>query len=294
MEWRCAYRNREVQGSGFPVIQRLLPLRVRAAARSLSRLWNENRPLLWRILECVRRSSLVEVLACLEDGGGEGASTFTIRLISRKAPLTLRRGSSDFAVFRQVILEDQYNLPEISEPEYIVDAGANIGLSSVVFLERYPRCQVVAIEPDPQNYEIATKNLECYGERCRVLPIALWSSSGTVAVQRGNFRDGLDWSCQTVAVCEPEQTTVNASTMTALLLKAGFPRIDFLKVDIEGAELQVFGEGDTSFLERTQCCATECHDSLRVDVYCQTMSRYGFSIRHEGELVIAWRETARR
>ncbi len=273
------------------MIQLIVPKRVRAAARSLSRLWEKDRLSLWQILRLVRLNSLIEVLACFEDGGGEGSSTFTIGLKSRKSLLTLRRGSSDFAVFRQVILEDQYNLPEISEPEYIVDAGANIGLSSAVFLERYPKCRVLAIEPDPQNYAIAQRNLDCYGPRCQLLPVALWSTSGSVSIQRGQFRDGLDWSSQTVAVCESTHPTVDARTVNSLLEVAGFPRIDFLKVDIEGAELQVFGEGDTSFLERTRCCATECHDSQRTEVYKQTMSQYGFSIRHEGELAVAWRQS---
>lgn len=273
------------------MIQRLLPLRVRAAMRSIARLIEKDRDLIFRVLRRVRVKSLIDVFASFEDGGGQGASHYSIWLKSRCTPLTLRRGSSDFSVFRQVILEDQYDLAEIKHPKYIVDAGANIGLTSMVFLERFPDCRVLAIEPDSQNYSIAKKNLEVYGDRCLLYPVALWSEEGVVEVQRGVFRDGLDWSCHTVATCEWTATAVDARTMNSLLAEARFPRIDFLKVDIEGAELQVFGEGDTHFLEVTEICATECHDDRCSDTFVQCVTRYGFSVRYEGELAIAWRHS---
>lgn len=273
------------------MIQRLFPLRVRAALRSIARLVGRDWHLLYRILRCVRAKSLIDVFEALENGGGQGSSTYSIWLKSRRTPLTLRRGSSDFSVFRQVILEDQYGLAEIAHPTYIVDAGANIGLTSVVFLERFPKCRVLAIEPDSQNYLIAKRNLEVYGDRSLLYPVALWAEEGVVEVQRGVFRDGLDWSCHTVATCERTGTTVDARTMNTLLTEVGFPRIDFLKVDIEGAELQVFGEGDTRFLERTKICATECHDDRCSNTFIQCVQRYGFSVRHEGELAIAWRHS---
>jgi FkbM family methyltransferase len=210
-------------------------------------------------------------------------------LKSRIEPLVLRRGSSDFSVFRQVILEDQYGLEEVGQPQYIVDAGANIGLSSVVFLERFPQCRLLAIEPDPQNYAIARKNLDSYGDRCRLWPVALWSEAGSLTVQRGVFRDGLDWSCQTIVTSEHTGAVVAARTMKSLLDEAGFPRIDFLKVDIEGAELQVFGEGDRSFLMQTRCCATECHGPQCREVYIKAIESYGFAWRQAGELTIGWR-----
>lgn len=271
------------------MIQRLFPVRVRAGMRSITRLFENDRSLLWRILRCVRAKSLIEVFASLEDGGGQGESTYSVWLKSRRTPLTLRRGSSDFSVFRQVILDDQYGLSEITNPKYIVDAGANIGLTSVVFLERFPECRVLAIEPDSRNHLIARKNLDIYGDRCILYPVALWAEEGVVEVQRGVYRDGLDWSCHTVATCERTATAVDARTMNTLLAEVGFPRIDFLKVDIEGAELQVFGEGDTRFLEITETCATECHDDRCSATFAQCAQRYGFSIRHEGELAIAWK-----
>jgi FkbM family methyltransferase len=185
-------------------------------------------------------------------------------------------------------LEDQYKLEDVDAPKYIVDAGANIGLTSALLLERFPDCSVLSIEPDPQNYSIASQNLKGYGDRCRLLRVALWSKEETLSVQRGTYRDGLDWASQTVSTNDPNSATVSARTLNSLLSEVGFPRIDLLKIDIEGAELQVFGEGDTSFLEKTSYCATECHDDQCLKAFVDATKRYGFSIRHEGELAIAW------
>ncbi len=279
------------ESRGFIVIQRLLPLRVRAAYRSFVRLWKKQRSLFWSTVRKVQIRSLVEVFASFEDHGGTGSETYSIWLNSRRLPLILRRGSSDFYVFCQVVLEDQYRLSEVAQPKYIVDAGANIGLTSVVLLERYPECKILVIEPDPQNYSMAERNLRSYGQRCQLFPVALWSEAGTLNVQRGVSGDRLDWACRTVATEKSSGVLVEARTLNSLLMEVGFPRIDLLKVDIEGAELQVFGEADTSFLEQTTYCAVECHDDQCLEAFTKATQRYGFSIRHEGELAIAWRHS---
>ena len=75
--------------------------------------------------------------------------------------MTLRGKSSDFRVFDEIFLKEQYNshlLPK--NPKVILDAGANIGLSSVYFANRFPNAQVFALEPENSNYELLSVNTE--------------------------------------------------------------------------------------------------------------------------------------
>lgn len=47
----------------------------------------------------------------------------------------------------------------------VVDCGANVGYSSMYFLDRFKGCEVVSIEPDRNNFEVMESNLAHYGSR---------------------------------------------------------------------------------------------------------------------------------
>ena len=78
--------------------------------------------------------------------------------------------------------------------EYIIDAGANIGLASIYLLRRFPLARVIAIEPDRENFEIAKHNLRMLSARCRLVHGAVWSAAGALGVRRGTFGDGRHWA----------------------------------------------------------------------------------------------------
>jgi hypothetical protein len=53
--------------------------------------------------------------------------------------------------------------------------------------------------------------------------------------------------------------TVACASMESVLAEAGFPRVDLLKCDIEGAEAAVFSHGSLEWLMRTRCVLIELH-----------------------------------
>ena len=98
----------------------------------------------------------------------------------------LRAGTSDLAVFNQVICSGETDFDLDFEPHFIVDAGANIGFSSIVLATRYPNCKIVALEVDNANFKLLCKNVESYAN---VEPVnkALWSSDGSVKISNLKF-----------------------------------------------------------------------------------------------------------
>ena len=56
----------------------------------------------------------------------------------------------------------------------------NIGLAAVFFANRHPNAEIVAIEPEHQNFEILRKNVEPYSQ-IRPLEAALWGSNTNIA-----------------------------------------------------------------------------------------------------------------
>ncbi len=68
-----------------------------------------------------------------------------------RCDIAVRPGTVDQEVFNEVFVAHQYDLDGL-DPRSIVDAGAHIGLASVMFASRYPKATVFAIEPEASNF----------------------------------------------------------------------------------------------------------------------------------------------
>lgn len=179
------------------------------------------------------------------------------------APFVLRAGGSDVLTFHQVIADNGYAMPFDldAEPTVIVDAGANIGLSSVWYAQRFPRARILAIEPEPDNFAQLLRNVATYPN---ITPVraALWPTSGEVRLsdpRTGSFGFRVEGPAAVEAAVVDGEGLVPAVSVPQLIAEHGLSTIDILKIDIEGAERPLF-EGDTSWLESVEVIAIELHD----------------------------------
>jgi len=179
-------------------------------------------------------------------------------------PVIARSHTSDLEAFAQVFAELQYRpiVAAIAQHnvDMIVDAGANVGYASAYFLSQLPECRILAIEPDFGNYEVLVRNLSPYGERAHVLHAALWSSDVDLVLRNERFRDGREWSRQVRACNNGEKARVHGIGMNTVLEKSGRSRVSLLKIDIEGAEREVFSQNLMPWIDRVDAIAIELHE----------------------------------
>jgi len=173
------------------------------------------------------------------------------------APFRVRLGGTDLITLGHVIGDSGYDLPyDPGSPRWIIDVGANAGYSAVYFAHKFPSATVVAIEPDPGNFDLLVHHADSY-PNIEPLRAALWTADGTVdLVDPGRGSWGLRADDETEAV---EVTQVPAITMNTLLDRFGIGRVDLLKVDIEGGEKKVFAEAG-QWISRVDQIAIELHD----------------------------------
>lgn len=173
-----------------------------------------------------------------------------------RAVLGLRPDTSDLDVFQQVFVEEEYLFPLDQEPEIIVDAGANIGLASIYYALAYPDAKIIAIEPEESNYTLLKENIRSYPN---IVPIqrALWHIP--VPLKIANPRDG-KFAFRVEA--SGKETDLPSITMGELMALYDLPFIDILKMDIEGAEKEVFS-GQIDWLSRIGVIAIELHDHIK-------------------------------
>jgi FkbM family methyltransferase len=134
-----------------------------------------------------------------------------------------------------------------------VDVGASVGYYSVVAAAIVgPHGRVVAIEPIPETYELLRVNMALNGLG-NVTPVAKasWARRGTVTLTVPRAYYGLA-SASTPRV--GRKVPVEAAPLDDLT--SGLPSVQVLKVDAEGAELEVL-EGATETLAKTRFVVLE-------------------------------------
>jgi FkbM family methyltransferase len=188
-------------------------------------------------------------------------------------PFYVRPGTSDAGGIVQNVLREEWGAFFPPGPiRCIVDAGANCGDTTAWYLSKFPQATVVALEPDPDNYAMLCKNCEPYGPRAVLLNLALWSSDAKLTVQTKEKTDSFwvdEADGDAASVCE-------GISMPQLLQLIRFETIDILKLDIEGAELQLFSSHPEEWLPSVRCVAMEIHGpKIREAVY-STMMRCRF------------------
>lgn len=217
----------------------------------------------------------------------------------RKRIKIRKRPSSDRDVFQQIYYWGEYR-PVVNTykdnfihnktfPMNIIDAGANIGLTSLFFLEHFMNSRIISIEPDIENFKVLDYNLNSVNyKNITKINAAIWSHNSKIKIVK-DFRDKLDWSFR---VEETEnQDFINAYSINEIVTSKKLKYIDILKIDIEGSEKEIFTslKANLAFLKITKCIAIEIHDeyNCREEIY-NILKSYNFKYFNQGELTIGY------
>ena len=156
-----------------------------------------------------------------------------------------------------VLAEQQrglYESPAVSvKPDDIVlDAGANVGVFVRTALEKHAKL-VVAIEPVPQNLEALRRNFrkEIADGRVVLYPKGVWNTEGVLPmwVYPNSVLDSFVLSERPESPEEAQRVDLPLTTIDEIVEELGLPRVDFIKLDVEGAERQAL-EGAEQTIRR--------------------------------------------
>jgi FkbM family methyltransferase len=226
---------------------------------------------------------------------GRRGDQYTLRARRAAHPLYCRAGTSDVEVFRSIFLEREYAcIADLEGVRLVLDCGANAGYSTAYFLTRYPKADVIAVEPDKGNYEMLRLNTLPYGDRVKALRSAVWSHPATLVIADTVYRDGREWTKQVREASPDDVHGLAAVNVGTLLRDSGHQRISILKVDIEGAEAVVFSEGYESWLSKVDTILIELHDDSAfgecTSVFHRAIAGQDFTVSRAGELTVCKRE----
>jgi FkbM family methyltransferase len=175
-------------------------------------------------------------------------------------PVSVRCGTADASTLEKIFVWNDYDLDYPAGVKTVIDAGANIGLSAIYFATRFPDARVVAIEPQSENFRLLERNTARYPN---VIPLhaALWSDDTQLGLS--NPDDRVD-SYQYTPDAAVE--TVPAFNMPSVLSRFEMPLVDLLKIDIEGAETEVFAQ-TPEWVRRVDMFIIELHGAAARDAF---------------------------
>ena len=195
------------------------------------------------------------------------AVTMEARLRSSTHRVALRPTDSDVHVAAQIFGGREYALDDVRTEALrqiaadwrtrgvtpiIVDAGANVGYSSLFFADTYADAHVIALEPDPPTFEVLESNVRGRSN-VEAHPYALWSDDGGVDLEDGGQKS---WSTR---VNGNGSRRIPSRTLEQVVSSVPNGRLLIAKVDIEGAEREALGVS-IELLRDTPCIMIEPHD----------------------------------
>lgn len=213
---------------------------------------------------------------------------FVIRYYSFRRKIIFRKNTSDVGAFRQVFVQREYKLPIEINPKFIIDGRANVGYSSLWFANKFPNAKIIAIEPEDSNYETLKQNINKY-KNIKSIKSGLWSKNAYLKIVDTGWGN---WGFRTDEVRAKEKYDIKAITINQILKDSGFDKIDVLKLDIEGAEKEVFSE-NTQWLSKTNMIIIELHDYFKKgcsDAFYSVINKNDWTEYTRGENIIMIRK----
>ena len=171
------------------------------------------------------RVSLLEIYSLLKAGYGPIKSKFLGKEIKVNSAFWYLHG------LEELFIDETYKFNSQNKKPQIIDCGANTGLSIIYFKRLFPEAKITAFEPDKESFKILKDNLNIFGYNdAELINKAVWNENGIIKFSALGGVSG--------KICEDENEST--TEMPTFRLKDLLNKeIDFLKIDIEGAEYEV-------------------------------------------------------
>lgn len=147
--------------------------------------------------------------------------------------ISFRNWNDLHVIYNEIFIHKEYLFKTKNNKPFIIDCGSNIGISVLFFKLLYPNAEILAFEPSNKNFQLLKKNIEDNQlKNIKLEKSALYNKEGKI-----RFYD----SASIISKIAENSMTNNFDEVDAVLLSDYIDRkVDFLKMDIEGAEGAVF------------------------------------------------------
>jgi len=197
--------------------------------------------------------------------------------------LRVRRSGQDERMARNVLDQLEYTRDgyDIGETDMVIDIGGNVGAFATLAGSRAKRGRIVTFEPEAGNFALLESNVRRNGlVNVTCVHAAVAGTSGTLRLYDGGDSGRHSTSIERGAAFQE----VPAVTLSEAMDRYGIDRCDFLKVDCEGAEYEIFESLPDAHWQRIRRVAMEYHSPTQAekrqksDWLAEMLERQGFRV----------------
>lgn len=221
----------------------------------------------------------------------KGEQLTSLKLPEYEHEIWWRIQTTDLNTLYEIFICNEYNIPFNGRPKNIIDGGGNVGYSAVYFANKYPDANIFVIEPEKQNFELLCKNNKHFKN---VVPInaALWNKTSELTVVDSGCGEWGFMTQETASDTAKEVNRIQSITINDIMKQNNWKQIDILKIDIEGAEKELF-EDNCDWLKSVRMVIIELHDRKKAgtaQAFFSTLTKvgisYDFDVKGESIIII--------
>jgi FkbM family methyltransferase len=178
--------------------------------------------------------------------------------------------------YKDIFENEIYKFAASSDRPLIIDCGSNIGISVLYYKTLYPHSTVIAYEPDNRNFQLLSKNIsENNLQQVILQESAVWVENGEISFA-SNAAEG-----SSITMTNEGSNIVAVPSVRLADVLNKYEKIDFLKLDIEGAEDKVVADCG-SLLSRIENLFLEYHGTIhetgKLITVLKTLNDCGFKV----------------
>lgn len=154
------------------------------------------------------------------------------------------RNESDYNIlFDEIFVEEIYKFSSDKKNPFIIDCGSNIGLSILYFKILYPGSKILAFEPDVDNYKVIVKNIKINNiKNVTVYNLALYDKVGKTYLYYESKKGSALGNTTDIKWGDRKDFSKKLVKTDCLSNYLNNKKVDFLKIDVEGAEKLIFND----------------------------------------------------
>ncbi len=185
------------------------------------------------------------------------------RIALRRGPTIFGRATDDaFGLFWEIVVERNYTHRWFYRPrrgDTVVDLGANIGVFALECQRLAAGVRVLAAEPNPQTFRQLRRNVDANGldGTVHAWPVAVGRERRPLYL-----KPGADTSGHQELVPEGAGEPIPCETLDDFFARAGIDGCELLKIDTEGAELDIVAGASAALWQTIRRVVIEYHDNV--------------------------------
>lgn len=188
----------------------------------------------------------------------------------------VRPRSYDPYVLGEIYSEKVYKTKTGTKSDTVLDLGAYIGDFSVWAATHLKAKKIVAVEMDEENFKLLSQNIKSntLGKKIHAINAAISSKNGKIGELENKINHGMH------RIDHSHSGKTKSMTLEKIMGLSNLKKIDIIKMDIEGAEKDVFNEANKKiFAKNVGCVIMETHPSLLSEkLITLYLSELGFSV----------------